>query len=74
MLSEAKYGAKYGGGLKILTTKQMFQRFPIALRQVKAGNTSENLLNEIRQITYCLYQAKEITWKIYNNITDLIKL
>ena len=42
-------------GLKILTTKQMFQRLPIALAKVKAGNNSESLLNEIRQITYSLY-------------------
>ena len=42
-------------GLKILTTKQMFQRLPIALAQEKAGNNSESLLNEIRQITYSLY-------------------
>ena len=41
-------------GIKILTPKQLFQRLPIALTQVKAGNTSENLLNEIRQIMYSL--------------------
>ena len=41
----------------------MLQRLPIAPAQVKAGNTSETLLNEIRQIIYCLYQAKEITKK-----------
>ena len=41
----------------------MIQRLPIALAQVKAGNTSENLLNEIRQITYFLYRAKENTKK-----------
>ena len=41
--------------IKILTAKQMIQRLPITLSQVKAGNTSENLLNEIRQIIYCLY-------------------
>ena len=49
--------------LKILTPKQMLQRLPIALTQVKAGNTSENLLNEMRQIIYPLYRAKEITKK-----------
>ena len=43
-----------GNGIKILTPKQMFQRLPIALAQLKAGNTSENLLNEIRQIMYSL--------------------
>ena len=46
LLSEAKYKAKYEEGLKILTPKQMLQRLPIALAQVKAGNTSGNLLNE----------------------------
>ena len=52
----------------------MLQGLPIALAQVKAGNTSENLLNEIRQIIYSLYLEKEITKKVYNNILDSIKL
>ena len=47
----------------MLTSEQIVQRLPIALAQVKAGNTSENLLNEIRQVIYSLYQAKEITKK-----------
>ena len=47
----------------MLTSQQTVQRLPIALAQVKAGNTSENLLNEIRQVIYSLYQAKEITKK-----------
>ena len=47
-------------GLKILRPKQMLQRFPIALAQVKANNDSERLLNEIRQIVCSLYQSKEI--------------
>ena len=72
MLSDANYRAKQneikGKGLKILTPKQMLQRLPIALAQVKAGNDSENLLNEIRQIIYSLYQSKEITNKVYNNL------
>ena len=50
-------------GLKILTPKQMLQRLSIALVKVKAGNNSENLLNEIKQIVYSLYQSKEITKK-----------
>ena len=58
----------------MLTPKQMLQRLPIALAQVKAGNTSENLLNEIRKIIYSLYQAKEITKKVYNNIMNSVKL
>ena len=47
--------------LKILTPKQMLQRLPTALAQVKAGNNSESLLNEIRQIVYSLYQSKQVT-------------
>ena len=58
----------------MLTPKQMLQRLLTALAQVKAGNTSENLLNEIRQIIYSLYRAKEITKKVYNNIINSIKL
>ena len=52
----------------------MLQRLPIALAQVKAGNKSENLLNEIRQIIYFLYRAKEITKKVYKNIMNSIKV
>ena len=60
--------------LKILTLKQMLQRLPIALVQVKDGNNSESLLNEIRQIVYYLYQSKQITKKVYNNIIKSIQL
>ena len=60
--SEAIYKSKHnetkGTGLKALTPKQMLQRLPIALAQVKAGNNSKSLLNEIRQIVYSLYQSK----------------
>ena len=52
----------------------MLPRLPIALAQVKAGNTSENLLNEIREIIYSLYQAKEITKTVYKNMMNSIKL
>ena len=52
-----------GTGLKILTPKKMLQRLPIALAQVKTGNNSESLLNEIRQIVYSLYQSKQVTKK-----------
>ena len=44
--------------LKILTPKQMLQRLPVAPAQVKAGDNSESLLNEIRQVVYSLYQSK----------------
>ena len=67
MLSDANYDARQdetkGMGLKILSPKQMLQGLPIALAQVKAGNNSESLLNEIRQIVYSLYQSKQITKK-----------
>ena len=55
IVSEAIYKSKYGEGLKMLTPKQMLQGLPIALAQVTAGNISDNVLNEIRQIIYPLY-------------------
>ena len=63
-----------GTGLKILTPNQMLKTLAIALAQVKAGNNSEILLNEIRQIVYSLYRSKEITKKVYNNIINSIKV
>ena len=63
-----------GTGLKILTSKQMLQRLLIALAQVKVGNNSENLLNQIRLIVYSLYQSKQITKKVYNNIIKSINV
>ena len=58
--------------LKISTHKQMLQKLKISLAQVKAGNNSASLLNEIRQIVYSLYQSKQITKKVYNNIIKSI--
>ena len=52
----------------------MLRRLAIALAQVKAGNTYENLLNEIRQIIYSVYRTKEITKKVYNNVMNSIKV
>ena len=52
----------------------MLQRLPIALAQVKAGNNSESLLIEIKQIVYFLYQSKQITKKVYNNIINSINV
>ena len=60
--------------LKILSPKQMLQRLTIALAQIKAGNTSENLLNGIRQIIYSLDRVTEITRKVYNYIMNSIRL
>ena len=74
-VSEGRYRSKQEGtGLKILTPKQMFQRLPISLAPIKAGNISQSLLNEIRQIVYCLYQSKEITKKVDNDILKSIKV
>ena len=77
MLSDANYIVRQnetkGTGLKILTPKQMRQRLPVALAQVKAGNNSESLLNEIRQVVYSLYQSKQITKKVYNSIIESIQ-
>ena len=73
MMSEAKTKAIKEIGLKILTPKQMLQRLPIALAKIKAGNNSESLLNEIRQIVYSLYQSKQITKKVYNSIIKSIQ-
>ena len=75
MILEGRRLAKQEGKEhKILTLKQMLQRLPIALAQIKAGNNSESLLNEIRQILYSLYQSKEITKKLYNNIIKSINV
>ena len=74
MILEAKRLAKEeqeGKGFKILTPNQMLKRLQVALAQVKAGNNSESLLNEIRQIVYSLYRSKEITKKVYSNIISI---
>ena len=75
LLSDANYHAKLnetkGTGLKILTPKQIPQRLPMALAQVKVANNSEGLLNEIRK-TYSLYQSKQITKEVYNIIIKSI--
>ena len=74
-MSRNIYDSKQEGtGVKILTPKQMVQRLPIALAQIKAGNNSQSLLNEIRQIVYSLYQSKGITKKVYNNILTSTKV
>ena len=78
MVLDAVYGSKQnkteGKGLKILTLKKMLQRLPISLAKVKAGNNLESLLNEIRQIVYSLYQSKQITKKVYNNIIKSVNI
>ena len=56
-------------GLNILTPNKLLTRFPILLAQLKAGNNSCKLKNEITQILYLLYQHNKITKKVYNNLT-----
>ena len=59
-------------GLKILTPKQMLSRLPISLVQLNAGNNSEKLKNEIRQILYSLYRSKKLTKQLYKSLVDII--
>ena len=61
-----------GLGLKILIPNQMLSRLPISLAQLKAGNNSEKLKNEIRQILYSLYRSKKLTKQIYKSLVDII--
>ena len=61
-----------GKGLKILTPNQMFNRLPISLAQLKAGNNPETLKNEIRQLLSSLYRSKNVTTQVYNNLVKYI--
>ena len=61
-----------GSGLKILTPQQMFTRLPILLAQIKAGNNSRELKNEIRQLLYALYRSKKISKTVYKNLIATI--
>ena len=61
-----------GQGLKILAPSQMLSRLPISLARLKAGNNSEKLKNEIRQLLYSLYRSKILTKKIYKCLVDII--
>ena len=65
-------GNQEGQGLKILTPNQMLSRLPITLVQLNAGNNSEKLKNEIRQLLYSLYRPKELTKQIYKSLIDII--
>ena len=61
-----------GEGLKILTLDQMLSRLPITLAQLKAGNNSEKLINNIRQLLYSLHCSQKLTKKIYNQLISTI--
>ena len=60
-----------GVGLKILTPDQMLSRLPITLAQLKAGNNSQKLINEM-YVLYSLYRSKKLTKTIYNNLINII--
>ena len=61
-----------GEGLKILTPNQMLSRLPITLAQLKVGNNSDKVKNEIRQLLYSLYRSKNMTKQVYNNLINYI--
>ena len=61
-----------GKGLKILTTNQMLSRLPISLAELKAGNNSEKLKNEIRQLLSSFYRSKKLTKQLYKSLVDII--
>ena len=63
---------KEGLRLKILTRNQMLSRLPISLAQLKTGNNSEKLKNEIRQLLYSLYRSKKLTKQLYKSLIDII--
>ena len=66
-------GWSSGFGLKILTNKQMLNRLPILLAQIQAGNHSNELKNEPRQILYSLYRSRVLTRTVYNNLIRAIR-
>ena len=61
-----------GQGLKILTPEQMLSRLTISLSELKAGNNSEKLKNEKKQLLYSLYRSKKLSKTIYNNLINAI--
>ena len=61
-----------GQGSKILTPNQMLSRLPIALAKLQAGNNSNKLKNEIRQLLYSLYRSKNMTKQVYNSLMNYI--
>ena len=57
-----------GKVIKILLPSQMLSRLPISLAQLQAGNNSNKLKNEVRQLLYSLYRPKNMTKQVYNNL------
>ena len=59
-----------GQGLKVLNPEQMLSRLPISLAQLKAGNISQKLKNEIRQSFYSLYRSKKLSKTVYKHLMN----
>ena len=70
--SAAERRNQQGEGVKLRTPNQMLSRLSISLAQLEAGNNSEELKNEIRQLLYSLYHSKNITKQVYNNLINPI--
>ena len=70
--SDSEFSDTKESGLKILTPNQMLSRLPITLAQLNAGNNSEKLKNEIRQLLYSLYRSKKLTKQLYKSLIDII--
>ena len=70
--SAAQRRNQQGQGLKILTPNQILRRLPVALAQLNAGNNSEKLKSEIRQLLYSLYRSKKLTKNIYKSLVDIV--
>ena len=69
---QSEESAQQRKGLKNLTPNQMLSRLPISSAQLKAGNNSEKLINEIRKLLYSLYRSKKLTATIYKSLIDII--
>ena len=69
---EFNYKIRSGQGLKTLTPSQMLSRLPISLAQLKAGNNSEKLKNEIRQLLYSLYRSEKLAKNVYKSLVEII--
>ena len=72
-LEEGEESTIEGQVLKILTPNQMLSRLPITLAQLKAGNNSEKLKNEIIQLLYSLYRSKKLTKQLYKSLVEIIQ-
>ena len=70
--STAQGRNQQGQGQKMLTPNQMLCRLPISLAQLKVGNNSEKLKNEIRKLMYSLYRSKKLTTQLYKSLIDII--